>query len=306
MVNRNMDNFGSEDMSIPNLTCIQNLGADEAKAAGAKPGQFYFSLTGEIIPGDVGVNFIIADIIKTRTYWGRDQISADAPVCSSQNANTGIGTNDQGEQIKCATCPHLCEAPWLLTGPERRKKCTTSFILLSIRATPDRSPFMIRAGGISSKSVRDLITVLKMNRLIAGKFEKALVNVKSSYQKTASGEAYAMIFKNTALLDDVKAASLLKDIETLLGNGTALAAPPEHEQLEAGTSAPPWEEAPPPSDAQRPPVGTVTERPLAPAKDPAAAKALADADKMWPPPAPSSMKPTPTEPKPTAPVDLDF
>ena len=68
---RKLDTYGSEDMAVPELKLVQNVGMEYAKSIGAQPGQFFCPLTDEIMDE---LKIIVVDIQMTRTYWGREEI----------------------------------------------------------------------------------------------------------------------------------------------------------------------------------------------------------------------------------------
>ena len=127
MVNRNIDSFGHDEMATPELKLVQNTGGDDAKSAGAHPGDFYFPLTGEIIGGATGLDVIIADVIKTRTYWGRDDIGEDPPQCASVNDRYHKSMDGQD----CLKCEKRADMPGMMDKAERRSKCLAGYNILS-------------------------------------------------------------------------------------------------------------------------------------------------------------------------------
>jgi len=217
-----MDSLGPEDMATPELKLIQNVGGETAKAQGANPGDFYLSMSDEVIPGDIGLDIVIADITKTRTYWGRSEIDIDPPECASFDALSMRSIlNDD-----CSKCDKRVEMPGLIDDPtERRKKCTPAYSILAIRADESRMPMLIRAHGISAKPTRELHTALKLNRQIKGAYEKVLVHLGSEKQKTTSGEAFALSFKLKAVIPDDKSKEFLLETEQILGGPKMLTQP---------------------------------------------------------------------------------
>jgi len=191
MPQRTMDGFGSDDMAIPEIKLIQNTGGSYAKdTLGADPGDFHNSLTDEIFAGDTGVNVIIVDIHKTRTFWGRDELRDEPPECSSLDANSMVSTDG----VDCRTCEHRCDTPWAVSASERRSKCLTSYIILVM--DPDTyMPALIRAGGISTKSIKELVTQLRLNSALNGEYHRALVTMMSDKKQTPSGDSYALRFR---------------------------------------------------------------------------------------------------------------
>ena len=221
MVRRYMDDYGPEDMVTPELKLIQNVGGEIAKGQGAKPGDFYISMTDEVIPGDIGLDIVIVDIPKNRTYWGRSEIDVEPPECASLDARSmrSIFNDD------CSKCDKRVEMPGLEKDPtERRKKCSPGYSILAIRADESRMPILFRAHGISAKPTRELNSALKLNRQIKGACEKVLIHMTSAKQKTASGEAFAVAFKLKALISDEKSKEFLIETEQILGCAPVLLA----------------------------------------------------------------------------------
>lgn len=225
---RNMDNFGTDDMALPEVKLIQNVGGDYAKELGAMPGDFYFTLTDDIVKGEIGFDVIVVDMQKTRTYWGRDDMGEDPPDCASLDANSMLSMDGKD----CTECPHRCDTPWLLSASERRSKCIMNYNVLTIN-TENLMPLLIRTSGISSKAVKELNTQLRMNKALKGDYHRALVQVNSIKKKTAAGDAYAMRFRVKELISDaLKAAELKAQSEQLLGTQLGL---PEGREPEAYT-----------------------------------------------------------------------
>lgn len=291
MAERNMDQMGADELSTPELKLVQALGGDDAKTAGANPGDFYFPLSGEIVPGVTGVKFILVDAVETRTFWGHSDIGNEPPECASSNARSMVSLTNKD----CRTCPDRCEAPWALPAAERRTKCTTSYVVMCIRADASMAPFMIRASGISCKSVKDLITYMRFNRQLVGHPEKAVVQVTASKQKTASGEAFAMAFKVIGMVPDEKVEDFRLLSEQLLGAGITALPEGVQEQL------PPGDEAPLPQHPDEQPV-SVANVPAAGGQPEKVYRKLPDTQEKKPaaPPAP------PQKPAGLPKVDLDF
>jgi hypothetical protein len=191
------ENYG--DMAIPEIKLVQNVGGDEAKAFGAKPGDFYCSITQEIIDGTKGFAVVVSGPAqKTRTYWGTTEIKDEPPICAS---NDGI-TSVMGDNCQTA-CPYQAfnDAPYLLPVEERRKKCVPNYHVTAIK-TSDMMPVLIRCSGISSMAAKELNTLLKFHKSIRGQFHKAIITVTSVKKKAASGEAYAIKFGDPQLITD--------------------------------------------------------------------------------------------------------
>lgn len=241
---RAMDSYGTEDMTIPEIKLVQNVGGTEAKEAGAVPGDFFSIVTGEVTKGDVGLDIVVVDIRKTRTYWGRTEIEDEPPICGSSDGKTNQ------DQESCEQCPHdaRCDTPWLLPAAERRTKCLLNYTVLAINAK-DGLPTLLRATGISTQAVRSLMTALRLNKTLKGEYHRALVHVTSVIKKSESGEAYAMSLRATKLVDDeaqveefrVQSLSLLGMADAALlpegeaeADPDAAALPGEKKQLPAG------------------------------------------------------------------------
>jgi len=223
---RAMDSYGSEDMAIPELKLVQSVGGAEAKAAGAQPGNFYCTITGEIIPGADGLDIIVVDIRKNRTFWGRTEIEDEPPICASMDARYNM------EGVSCDLCPEdaRCDTPWLLDAAARRGKCLLNYTVLCIDYR-NQLPMLIRASGISTQAVRELMTQLRMNKQLKGEYHRAIVHVTSQPKKTASGEAFAMTLRASKIIQDVQLIEDLKhQSRGLLGTAVML---PEGVQAEA-------------------------------------------------------------------------
>ena len=249
MTTRNMDSFGQDELAIPEVKLIQNVGGEYAKEQlNAKPGQLYLTSSEEVVDE---MEIVVVDMVKTRTFWGRSEIDEDPPECSSLN---NIESMD-GKQ--CADCDLRCDTPWLLSMDERRKKCLANFNLLAINFADDM-PLIIRASGISTQAVRQLLTTLRMNRQLKGQYHRAVVGVASAKKKSASGDAFAFRFTLKRYIDDKdRAQELLLESEQLLGAGQLL--------LEAAEQAEPEQLAAPVTfdDDIPKPVTPVTASPVA-------------------------------------------
>lgn len=204
---RSMDGFGPEDFAIPEIKLIQSVGGDIAKEEGATPGDFYIPVTGTVIKE--GFNITVIDIRKNRTYWGRETIEEEPPICSSLDGKM----SQNGES--CEGCQYRSDTPWLIPALERRTKCLLHYNILALR---DSLPVLIRVGGISIQSVRELLTQLRLNRELKGQYHRLLVHVSSKKKKTAVGEAYLMQFRTAELVQDpTKIAELLQLSQQFLG-----------------------------------------------------------------------------------------
>jgi hypothetical protein len=289
---RAMDGYGAEDFVIPEIELIQNTGGETAKGEGAKPGEFYCSVTGDIIKEAFYITII--DIVKERTYWGRTDISDDPPVCSSLDGKTSLN----GES--CDKCPYEArnDTPWLLSTEERRKKCLLHY---TIRAIKDSLPVMIRVGGISVQPVRELLTTLRLNRQLKGEYHRALIKVWSVKKKTAAGEAYQMQLRAAEFLTDADKVKELKDLsQQFLGLALPQGAP-EEEIVPAGAPAEPAGPAPVAEVVEPPAEQAATPPAPAPEKTEKEAKAAAPQ-----PAAPATKAEEPPPEEPPAELDTDF
>ncbi len=212
---RKLDGYGPEDMAVPEVKLVQNVGMDYAKSLGAQPGQFFCPLTDEISDE---LKIIIVDILVTRTYWGREEIEDTPPDCASSDAKSMQAIDGRD----CSSCPHRCDTPWLLKPAERRQKCNLNYNILGIKEG-DLLPLVIRAGGISALPVRQLITQIKLNRSLQGEIHRAIISISSTKKRTSAGEAYALHLKIVGLItDDTKALELKAESSRLLGAPIAL------------------------------------------------------------------------------------
>lgn len=216
------DGLDPEDMQIPEVKLIQNVGGSVAKAAGAVAGDFYCSLTDEIIKGADGFEMVVVAMQKNRTYWGRDDILDDPPSCASLHVTRTGGESINGEN--CAECEHRNEAPWLLTREQRRSKCLLNYNIIGINM--EGLPVLMRMSGISAAAAKELYTQLSLNRTIKGKWYQAKTHVMSVARKSAAGEAFAVRFGKLQLIEDPQQLEELKSqSEGLLGTQITL---PEH------------------------------------------------------------------------------
>lgn len=220
------DELEREDLAIPEIKLIQNVGGTLAKASGAEPGDFYCELTGEIIKGNEGFNMVVISMRKSRTYWGRLGFEDEPPVCSSFDSKTGV------DGTECASCEHRCDTPWLISAAERRTKCLVNYNILGINFDSDL-PVIIRTTGISAQATKQLYTQLSLNKQIAKSWYKAKVKVTSIPKKSAAGEAFSIKFGKLELLPDEDQEELKTRSYQLLGTPLAL---PEARPEEMETS----------------------------------------------------------------------
>lgn len=273
---RRMDQFNSGDFTLPEIKLVQNTGGDFAKQHGAKPGDLYVALTDEVLPGEVGLEIIVVDFQKTRTYWGRTDISDEPPLCGSLDADSYVSQTNED----CHQCPHLNEAPWLLDAAKRREACLLNYNILCFRVT-DLMPLLIRASGISTQAARNLLTALRLNRRLQGHYEKALVHMTAVKKKTPSGDAFAFSFAVKGMVSDPEmVAEYRAQTASLLGTQIALPGGGEHLALNEGQAEPAKAEIAPATAKPEPKVieGVVEQKPPA----------------------------TPVAPPPQAKIDLDF
>ena len=210
---RNMDSIDVKNITPPELKLVQNVGGEDAKASGALPGNLFCPQTREIFKS--GVDGVVVDMVRTRTYWGRDGISDGPPACSCANADVPNASGVLGE---CAKCQNNFENPWELSADDRKSICLVSWTILMI--TKDTlSPYMIRAGGISATPAKNLWSSIRMNRnLKVLGLHRGLFHFGSEKRKTASGEAYMWTFQPLGILEAEKAQDLRALSSTLLGS----------------------------------------------------------------------------------------
>lgn len=220
-LDRSMDSFGPEDMQIPQLRLIQNVGGDWAKTCGARPGDFFMPLSDEVIKGEEGLDIVLVDIKKIRTYWGRTEIEDSPPTCMSMDAGSTLAPGLSTDGKECVSCEFRSDTPWLLDSADRREKCLVDYNLICINMK-DATPFIFRASGISSGPVKELFTNLKMNKELKGEYHRAVTHVTSLKKKTSVGEAYAIHFSKPTLLDAETAKKTLKQTQEILGGAFSL------------------------------------------------------------------------------------
>lgn len=218
---RQMDTYGFGEMIIPMLKVIQNVGGEYAKnQLQANPGDLFFPINDTVISGSEGMNVIVVDVRKSRTYWGRDEIGEDPPQCSSID---GLVSQDGKD---CANCPQRHDAPWLLSRKDRREKCLLNFDILAVDLQTSL-PVLIRTHGISIQAARELITQLKMNSMLKGEIHRAVVKVTTVKKKSEAGEAYSLKFKITDIKDKESAKPFLQLTTQILGAKMLLPGPQE-------------------------------------------------------------------------------
>jgi hypothetical protein len=235
-IKRNADNIGIGDMLRPEIKLVQNTGGDAAKSAGAKPGQFYNTMTNEIYPD--GFEFVILDFSIQRVYWGRDIIGDEPPMCSSQDANSYESVNGDD----CHKCQHLLDNAAMVQAKERREKCTKQFGFIGL-LLPNLEPFMFRAPGTSSTAVMALLSRFKFNKACwneektAIDFHRFKVAAYSQEQKTKAGSAWVIKFGEiTPFGDSNFEQELYLTSAQMLGQGNVLL--PEHAAPEKQDSDP--------------------------------------------------------------------
>jgi hypothetical protein len=189
------------DLAIPEIKLVQNVGGDEAKAQGALPGDFYCALTGEVFPGTTGFDIVVTGTPRVeRTYWGENhEVQSDEPpTCSSTDGVTSVN----GDDCKTA-CPYkaFTDAPGLLSAEDRKGKCAPGYRVSGISLS-NMMPVFIRCSGISATAARELKTLLLFHINIRGQYFKAKFTVTAVKKKTASGEAFQIKFGEPHLLEE--------------------------------------------------------------------------------------------------------
>jgi len=269
-INRNADSIGPEDLLRPEIKLLQNTGGETAKAAGAKPGQFYNTMSGEIYTD--GFEFVVLDFAIGRVYWGRDVMGDEPPMCSSINANSYQGAN--GED--CRTCPHLLDNAAMVDAKARREKCTKQYSVFGL-LLPNMEPFIFRAPGTSSQSIMALMSRFRFNRACRNSaggidYHRFKVAASASEQKTAAGSAWVIRFGDITPFGDqnIEQDLFLMSAQMLGQTVAALpAAPqvPEQKRLEAPAPVQPAAlppEAPKINVIPSPPTTAATPPPTAP------------------------------------------
>lgn len=207
---RSLDEYGPQEMAIPEWRLLQKVGGDWAKSLGGTPGQFFNKITDEIADE---LNIVVVDILTGRAKWG-GEISDAGPVCACTDAKTN--TSIYGDD--CLQCPDRADTPWSLEATERRTKCCLNYTILGIDLDHDYMPIMIRAHGTSALASRQLITQLKMNRALRGEYYRAIVNIKCQEKSTPFGTTYVIHPKIVELItDESKTKELKAESSRLLG-----------------------------------------------------------------------------------------
>lgn len=220
---RKLDEYGSQEMAIPEWRLIQKTGGDYAKEMGGKLGQFYNALTDEFADE---LNIVVVDILSGRAKWG-EEVKNVGPACASLDARS----NKSIYGTDCNECEYRVDAPWSMDAKERRTMCCLNYTILGIDLDHDYMPAMIRAHGVSALPARQLITQLKMNKALKGEYYRAIINIKSMEKDTIYGTTYALRPKIVKLItDEVQAEELKVESQRLLGAPISLPeARPEEE-----------------------------------------------------------------------------
>jgi len=225
-----LDEYGTQDMVLPEWRLTQKIGGDWAKEQGANPGQFYNTITDDIVDE---LNVVVVDVLEGRTRWG-EEIGSEGPECYSLDAKSGLSANGDD----CRSCQYRLDTPWAVKASERRTMCCLNFTLLGIDIDHDNLPVLVRAHGVAVKPVRELITQLKLNRTLKGQYYRAVVNIKSEEKKTAFGSVYTLHPKIIRLVTDESQVQQLRlQSQELLGAPIALPeGRPEEELTEIATN----------------------------------------------------------------------
>jgi len=202
MTERALDKYDAGEMALPEWRLIQKVGGEYAKGLGAKPGQFYNSVTDEVADE---LNIVVVDILSGRARWGAE-ISSDPPECASLDAHSNLSIDGKD----CTKCQYRADSPWAMDSGERRQMCCLNFTILGIDLDHEHMPVMIRAHGISVQPIRQLITHLKLNRTLKGEYHRAAVNIKAQAKDTKYGTAYALNLKIAQLITDERQTEELK------------------------------------------------------------------------------------------------
>lgn len=207
---RMLDTYEPGEFVIPEYRLIQSVGGGYAKEIGGKPGQLFCALDDSIVDQ---LEIVIVDVIAGRVYWGRTEIEEAPPECYSLDAKSMVSVDGKD----CSKCEHRLDNPWSVPATERREMCTVRHNILAINLN-DSMPILIRAGGISSLPVRQLITQLRLSKQLKGEYHRAVIQVGTQKKKTSAGEAYALRFKLKSLItDEIEAGRLKNESIQLLG-----------------------------------------------------------------------------------------
>jgi len=228
---RALDEYGANDMALPEIRLLQKTGGEYAKSLGGEAGKFYNTITDEILDE---LNIIVVDILSGRARWGQE-ITSSGPLCFSLDARSKESADGQD----CENCEYRLDTPWSVDASERRKMCPLNYIILGIDIDHDNMPLIFRAHGVSALPARQLITQLKMNRALRGDYFRAVVNIKSQEKDTPYGNTYAVRPKIVRLVtDEAKAQELKIESLRLLGAPIPLLEGRPEEEVEPGELAP--------------------------------------------------------------------
>ncbi len=224
-IERNVDTIGPEDLARPEIKLIQSTGGETAKSLGAKAGDFFNVMTGEIFNS---FEFIFVDSYIQRVFWGRLALGDEPPKCSSLNAKSYISVDGKD----CRKCQYLLDNAAMIDATARREKCTkqNSFMGLLL---PNLDPFIFRAAGTSSQAVTNLISRFRYNKATWNKetqeieYHRFKIAALSSEQDTPYGKTYVIHFGEISPLNDpefeqtlyLTSAAILGQSNNLLSEG---------------------------------------------------------------------------------------
>ena len=177
-----------EDYTPPEFKLTQ-----KTSPFGTAPGKFYHTLRKD--EKDQVCCFVVR-LAETRTLWGRDEISSDAPECSSDNAASYRSRDGRD----CLQCADRCDNPWDFEASARRAKCLKGFTIVGIDLE-ENEPFLMRVSGMSVASVREFASALKF-RSLRGDVVPSRVVLGSASRGTKYGETHVLEISVDAPLND--------------------------------------------------------------------------------------------------------
>ena len=264
---RKSDSTNTSEVLPPEIKIIQGTTRDYP--AEAKQGQFLNPISGEFFDS---FEFIYVDRDKTRTYWGRDTVEDEPPLCWSPDSDD----NQSADGKDCRKCEFRLDNAASVKADVRKTKCLIHYTIKGIKL-PNWEPFMMRVTGISVGEFMRLMTNFLYNPKLrnpeTGKpmYHTVVIPVSTVKTTTPSGISYALkfgMFKPIVEPEIIGAAFSVS--ANLLGQPDAVL------MLDEGTEIPDSEgtvQAPAPQ-APAPPAPKINEIP-------AASQATKDAETLY-------------------------
>ncbi|MFH1031092.1 MAG: hypothetical protein V1767_00775 [Chloroflexota bacterium] len=187
---RKSDTTSSSEVLPPEIKIIQGTTRDSPE--GAKIGQFCNAISSEFFDD---FEFIYVDRDKTRTYWGRDTIEDEPPLCWSPDADSGFSADGKD----CSKCKDRLDNAASVPANVRKTKCLIHYTIKGVKL-PNWEPFMMRVTGVSVGEFMRLMSNFLYNPALRNKetgkpnYHAVIVPVKTEQIKSPAGISYGLKF----------------------------------------------------------------------------------------------------------------